>query len=261
MNPILDALRTLGGAASNESLDAKVMEAMRLSPTVLAIPHKPDRPEYSEVAYRIGWARTYLKYAGLVTNGLRGSWTLTEQGAVTTNVDAYALASRYARSRNRTADDVDGPDSDSEHPDSAMREPEALTPLAPALRADITSRFDGLLSRDAVLRKDQAYACYRRFRERFGPEVLRSLEGERLLTHMHGRHSRDSLVYWLEFKDDEDFPARFGSISGGSALKFGMYQSKQGEFWTGTGQKQVPLTLAQAIEYASRQRDELIRGA
>jgi 5-methylcytosine-specific restriction protein B len=32
------------------------------------------------------------------------------------------------------------------------------------------------------------------------------------------------MVYWLEFKDDEEFPAIFGSISGGSALKFGVFR-------------------------------------
>jgi len=36
---------------------------------------------------------------------------------------------------------------------------------------------------------------------------------------MHDHGNRDSLVYWLEFKDDEEFPAIFGSIAGGSALK------------------------------------------
>jgi len=41
---------------------------------------------------------------------------------------------------------------------------------------------------------------------------------------MHDHGNRDSLVYWLEFKDDEEFPASFGSIAGGSALKFGIYR-------------------------------------
>jgi 5-methylcytosine-specific restriction enzyme B len=52
---------------------------------------------------------------------------------------------------------------------------------------------------------------------------LQDLDGETLLEKIHGRGgARDSLVYWLEFKDDEELPARCGSISGGSALKFGI---------------------------------------
>ena len=61
------------------------------------------------------------------------------------------------------------------------------------------------------------------FRDRFGPAVLRELDGEALLQLMHGRESTDSkcLAYWLEFKNDDEFAGnRFGGIRGGSALKF-----------------------------------------
>jgi 5-methylcytosine-specific restriction protein B len=52
---------------------------------------------------------------------------------------------------------------------------------------------------------------------------------------MHARPSKDSLVYWLEFKNDEEFPAKFGSIAGGSALKFGFYwRQKTGAWMTGS---------------------------
>jgi hypothetical protein len=43
---------------------------------------------------------------------------------------------------------------------------------------------------------------------------------------MHAPGNQDSLVYWLEFKSSPEFPTRqFGSISGGSALKFGLYKN------------------------------------
>jgi 5-methylcytosine-specific restriction enzyme B len=48
---------------------------------------------------------------------------------------------------------------------------------------------------------------------------------------MHAHGNRDSLVIWLEFKNDEEFPAIFGSIAGGSALKFGIYRSKETGAW------------------------------
>ena len=66
-------------------------------------------------------------------------------------------------------------------------------------------------------------------------EVLKRLGGEELLNLMHARPSKDSLVYWLEFKNDEEFPAKFGSIAGGSALKFGFYwRQKTGAWMTGS---------------------------
>jgi 5-methylcytosine-specific restriction protein B len=255
MNPILAGLRALGGSAEIERLDARVCEDMNLPTTVTAVPHKPERPERSEVSYRMAWARTYLKYAGLLTNPSRGVWALTEQGAITAHVDEYALAARYA-TRAQSDPNADDPDSDrGDHGTVAQ------APFDPALLSDLRAVHETLLARGDVLRPEQSEAFYRRFRERFGPEVLETLDGERLLAVMHARQTKDSLVYWLEFKDDDEFPApRFGSIAGGSALKFGIYQDKEGAWWTGTAQRQVPLSLDQAIERVRRQRDELVSG-
>ena len=45
------------------------------------------------------------------------------------------------------------------------------------------------------------------FRERFGPAVLRDLDGEALLRLMHGRLTGETrcLAYWLEFKNYDEF--------------------------------------------------------
>lgn len=96
------------------------------------------------------------------------------------------------------------------------------------------------------------------FRDRFGPDRLANMDGEALLYAMHQRgESRDSLVYWLEFKNDDEFPAIFGSISGGSSLKFGIYQRKEDGAWmTGSPQQQSELTEAEAIADARKQRDQ-----
>lgn len=252
MNPTLAALRSLGGKASIETLDDRVKKDMGLAPDVLTIPHKSDRPDRSEVSYRIAWARTYLKFAGLLTNPSRGIWALSDAGLATAHVDEYAIASEHA-ARARVARD---------EADDEQQEDTSATYLPPdSLLADIRAGYETMLARGEVIGAEQALAYYRRFRERFGPEVLKSLDGERLLTFIHGRQTRDSLVYWLEFKDDEDFPARFGSISGGSALKFGIYQARDdGTWWEGTPQKRKPLSLDQAVDVVRGQRDELIRG-
>lgn len=103
--------------------------------------------------------------------------------------------------------------------------------------------------------------CYSLFRNRFGPDALRQLDGERLLDTMH-THGRDTLVYWLEFKNDEEFPGEFGSIAGGSALKFGLYRRKEtGSWMTGSSQKQQEVSVSDAIDIARRHRDQLIAGS
>ena len=103
--------------------------------------------------------------------------------------------------------------------------------------------------------------CYSLFRNRFGPDALRQLDGEQLLDTMH-THGKDSLVYWLEFKNDEEFPGRFGSIAGGSALKFGIYRKRDTGIWmTGSPQKQEELGVRDAIEIARRHRDQFVAGS
>jgi 5-methylcytosine-specific restriction protein B len=111
--------------------------------------------------------------------------------------------------------------------------------------------------------REQLSRYYATFKDRFGPEVLQSLDGIVLLEtmHAHRRDNRNSLVYWLEFKNDDEFPAIFGSIAGGSALKFGIYRRKETGAWmTGSPQSQRELTVDEAVEIARRHREQLVRG-
>lgn len=102
-----------------------------------------------------------------------------------------------------------------------------------------------------------------RFRNEFGPLALSRLGGENLLLRLHGRGNDDSLAYWLEFKNDDEFESgKLGSIAGGSALKFGLYLRKETETWmTGSSSKQIEMSLDDAIALARRQRDQLTRAA
>ncbi len=104
---------------------------------------------------------------------------------------------------------------------------------------------------------------YRRnFRERFGPDRLAQLDGAALLETMHAHGNKDSLVYWLEFKDDDEFRNRlFGGIGGGTALKFGLFTRKETGVWvTGSPQNQKEISVEEAIHIARRHRDQLLRG-
>ena len=94
------------------------------------------------------------------------------------------------------------------------------TMLDERIKRDLTDRYQAMLNRGELLSRTQLDADYATFRRRFGPEVLANLDGEALLTTMHEHGNRDSLVYWLEFKNDDEFPGLpFGSIAGGSALE------------------------------------------
>lgn len=103
------------------------------------------------------------------------------------------------------------------------------------------------------------------FRDRFGPEVLGSLDGEALLRRMHGRQGEDArqcLAYWLEFKNDEEFASStFGGIAGGNAAKFGVYQRDADGAWLiGRPGEGSIVPLSEAVAKARQQRDELLAG-
>lgn len=134
--------------------------------------------------------------------------------------------------------------------------------LDPRIREALQKTREHLLEQGALLTQDALRACYDLFRRRFGLEVLARLDGEELLNLMHLHGNRDSLVYWLEFKDDEEFPAQFGSIAGGSALKFGFYYRKEtGKWMTGPPNQPQTISVEDAVKLARNHRDQFISGA
>jgi restriction system protein len=81
MNPVLEALRLLGGSGTNEEIDNKVAEIVKIPSEQLEILHNPEKGGMTEIEYRLMWTRTYLKKYGLVENSSRGIWSLTKTGS------------------------------------------------------------------------------------------------------------------------------------------------------------------------------------
>lgn len=136
--------------------------------------------------------------------------------------------------------------------------------LHPVVASDLKKLWSDLTADGSLPPASQLQKNYAAFRRAFGPDVLGSLSGPALLERMHAHGNKDSLVYWLEFKNDDEFPARFGSIAGGSALKFGVYKRKETGTWAkkgqAKGQTSVPFNISvdEAVVIAERHRDELI---
>jgi 5-methylcytosine-specific restriction protein B len=136
--------------------------------------------------------------------------------------------------------------------------------LSEAQRKAIIDRYQTLLSEGSIPSPQQLEKQYAAFTERFGPSVLAGLDGEALLSTMHDHGNHDSLVYWIEFKNDDEFATkRFGSIAGGSALKFRIFRRKETGNWqkgSEQGNKPEDISVAEAIEIARSHRDQLLRG-
>ena len=78
--------------------------------------------------------------------------------------------------------------------------------LTESKRLALASKIEQLLESGKALTKEQLERSYATFRSRFGPEALRSVDGETLLNLMHDQN--DSLVYWLEYKRGEEFDSK-----------------------------------------------------
>src|SRR4029079_2975957 len=107
MNPLLKALKALGGSGTIEELNTKVIELVGLSDDQLEIIHDPERGSQTEVEYRLAWARTYLKRYGVIDNSSRGVWALSAQGREIDEVSPHA-AQRQMAAEQRKKVHVDG---------------------------------------------------------------------------------------------------------------------------------------------------------
>ena len=134
--------------------------------------------------------------------------------------------------------------------------------LSETKKQEILVKREELLNEGRIFTKTQLDQQYSTFRRRFGPDALKGLDGEALLTFMH-EANKESLVYWLEFKSDDEFDTRrFGSIAGGSALKFRVFRRKETGNWQAGGERNKPkdITVEEAIEFARTHRDQLLIG-
>ena len=133
--------------------------------------------------------------------------------------------------------------------------------IDPRLNAKLVETHTSMLNSGELLSSQRLDECYTLFRSKFGPDALQQLDGEALLNTMHST-DQDGLVYWLEFKNDEEFPSTsFGSIGGGTALKYGIYRSKKTGVWmTGSPRKITELSINDAIDIAYKHRNEISAG-
>lgn len=73
--PTVQALQNLGGSGTIKEIYEQVSQLLNLSDEVLSVPHVNST--VTEVEYRLGWCRTYLKKYGLLQNSSRGVWSLS----------------------------------------------------------------------------------------------------------------------------------------------------------------------------------------
>jgi len=100
MAPTVEALKLLGGSASNDEIHDKIVELMKLPDDVVEIPHD-ENGSVTRLRYRMNWARSYLKKVGAVDNMQRGVWTLTAKGREMTEAEIAEVPRLVRQMDNR----------------------------------------------------------------------------------------------------------------------------------------------------------------
>ncbi len=100
----VEALRDLGGSATIQELDEKVIELEGVTEAEQSFT-MTQNPNLPRVNYYLAWARTYLKRGNALVNSSRGIWALTESSSViTTRAQTDAIhehVSQEERERRR----------------------------------------------------------------------------------------------------------------------------------------------------------------
>lgn len=74
------AMKQLGGSGHNDEINKKVYEILDVPDSILEIIHT-GRDSFSEIDYRLAWARTLLKNYGAIINSARCVWVISPEFA------------------------------------------------------------------------------------------------------------------------------------------------------------------------------------
>jgi len=174
---------------------------------VIEQPH-PGSSSWTELEYRLAWARTYLKKYGVIENSSRAVWSLTPKGLETRAVEpqdvvksvrAMFIAERKARKEAGTGEDRDIDEADDER-EASWRDKllGRLLAMPPAsferlcmrllresgfIQVEVTGRSGdggidgyGVVRLAGMLSFRVSFQC-KRYKDSVGPSVIRDFRG------------------------------------------------------------------------------------
>ena len=75
-NPLLQALRELGGSGTIDEIAERVITALKVPEEIASQLHDSEYSNETDLEYRLAWARTYLKNYGILERSGRGVWAI-----------------------------------------------------------------------------------------------------------------------------------------------------------------------------------------
>lgn len=138
INPTIAALQELGGSGNINEIYAEVIKHLDLSDEIIDFPHS-EKSSQTEIQYRLAWARTYLKYYGVINNTSRSIWVILPQHKDTMFVDVDDCINTVRKlSENKKTSNVN----DNENlEDDGLELPEEIKPWRVKLH-DILTTMD-----------------------------------------------------------------------------------------------------------------------
>lgn len=86
--PVINALKDLGGRANPRDVREKIIETMNLKADITEATRGKNGA--NKFANEVAWARNYMAYEGLIDKSERGIWSLTEKGYSCEMTEQYA---------------------------------------------------------------------------------------------------------------------------------------------------------------------------
>lgn len=102
MEPTVRALEKLGGSGSIEEITTEVIRQMNLPESITTFICNPGTSSQTQLEYRLGITRTYLRKYGLITTSTRGIWAFTEQYQAGQKVDSVEIV-QFVKELHKTA--------------------------------------------------------------------------------------------------------------------------------------------------------------
>lgn len=136
-NPLLSALRALGGSGSITEIDDKVVEIQKYPEELVSVLHDPEKSTRTQIGYRLAWARTYLKKFGVLDNSSRAIWALTPKANEYSVVDPREVVQTVRKL-----------DSESEPTEEEVEEPTAPEEVDSEVEQSWKQKLHALLTND-----------------------------------------------------------------------------------------------------------------
>ena len=219
MTPTVTALRELGGSGHITEIIERVIESEDFNEEQLSLSMSTG---VSKIEYRLGWARTYLKNIGMVTNSSRAVWSLTEKGLAASYSQIQSemsnwrtvLRERRRSSQGKRSKDPSELDSDSEWQEILITrlldmEPDSFERLAQRLLREAGFRnvkvlgksgdggLDGVGIHRVSLVSFRVYFQCKRWRNPVGSKEVRDFRGA-----MSGRGEQGLLISTASFTQE-----------------------------------------------------------